>query len=153
MYVKVTNGAVDQYPYTIGQLRRDNPNTSFPKTIPETMLADWGVYPVTEKAKPTLTHTQTVNSKSAPTLSNGSWSIGWTKRNKTQSEINDEASVARAKRNQLLKDSDWTQMADSPLTSAEKTAWATYRTNLRNVPSQTDFPTSITWPSEPSDDD
>ena len=47
MYVKTTNGNVDTYPYNVGQLRRDNPNTSFPKRIPDEMLAEWGVYPVT----------------------------------------------------------------------------------------------------------
>jgi len=153
MYVKVTNGAVDQYPYTIGQLRRDNPNTSFPKTIPEAMLADWSVYPVTVEDQPSYEHDETVDENSTPTLSNGTWTVGWTKRDKTQDEIDNEAASVRSQRNELLKNSDWTQMADSPLTSAEKTTWATYRTNLRNVPDQTDFPTSITWPTKPSDDD
>ena len=37
-YVKVTNGEANQYPYTIGKLRRDNPNVSFPKVISEELL-------------------------------------------------------------------------------------------------------------------
>ena len=59
----------------------------------------------------------------------------------------------RKQRNNLLIECDWTQGADSPLTSAKKTAWATYRTKLRDVPKdQKDKTTyaSITWPSEPS---
>ena len=59
----------------------------------------------------------------------------------------------RAERDRLLTNSDWTQGADSPLTSAKKTAWATYRTKLRTLPEdQKDKTTyaSITWPSEPS---
>ena len=59
----------------------------------------------------------------------------------------------RAERDRLLANSDWTQGGDSPLTSAKKTSWATYRTKLRDVPKdQKDKTTyaSITWPSEPS---
>ena len=36
------------------------------------------------------------------------------------------------------------------LTSDQKTAWATYRQSLLDVPQQTGFPNSITWPTEPS---
>ena len=59
----------------------------------------------------------------------------------------------REKRDILLANSDWTQGGDTPLTSAKKTEWATYRTKLRDIPKdQKDKTTyaSITWPSEPS---
>jgi len=36
------------------------------------------------------------------------------------------------------------------LTSDQKTAWATYRQSLLDVPQQAGFPTNITWPTEPS---
>ena len=39
----------------------------------------------------------------------------------------------RAKRNQLLKDSDYTLLQDSVLTPAKKSEWMVYRTNLRNI--------------------
>ena len=64
-----------------------------------------------------------------------------------------EWKLIRGERDRLLANSDWTQGADSPLTSAKKTEWATYRTKLRDVPKdQKDKTTyaSITWPSEPS---
>jgi hypothetical protein len=31
LLVKTANGQVEQFPYTLGDLRRDNPQTSFPK--------------------------------------------------------------------------------------------------------------------------
>ena len=37
----------------------------------------------------------------------------------------------RAKRNQLLTESDWTILPDSPI--ADKTAWQVYRQNLRDL--------------------
>ena len=40
---------------------------------------------------------------------------------------------ARDKRNQLLTDSDWTQLPDTRLSTEERTAWADYREQLRSV--------------------
>lgn len=56
------------------------------------------------------------------------------------------AADVRAKRNQLLLSSDWTQVLDSPV---DKAVWATYRQALRNVPSQQGFPWDVQWPVEP----
>ena len=50
MFIKLTNGVPT--PYTIGQLRRDNPQTSFPKDIPDEMLASYDVYPVKRTPAP-----------------------------------------------------------------------------------------------------
>jgi len=61
--------------------------------------------------------------------------------------------ILRNKRNELLKESDWTQMSDSPLTDSKKTEWATYRQSLRDLPSNNSSATSIddvTFPSVPS---
>jgi len=53
----------------------------------------------------------------------------------------------RGQRNQLLKDCDWTQIADC---TADKTAWATYRQALRDLPSTITEPRTFTdWPYNP----
>ncbi len=39
----------------------------------------------------------------------------------------------RAKRNKDLQDSDWTQLTDNTLTSAQRNAWMLFRTELRNI--------------------
>ena len=39
----------------------------------------------------------------------------------------------RAKRNKDLQDSDWTQLPDNTLTSAQRNAWMQFRTELRNI--------------------
>ena len=43
--------------------------------------------------------------------------------------------ILRNKRNELLKQSDWTQVNDSPLSDSKKQEWATYRQSLRDLPS------------------
>ena len=57
----------------------------------------------------------------------------------------------RNTRNQLLADSDWTQFNDSPLTDEAKTSWATYRTALRDLPTNENWPSleDDDWPSAP----
>lgn len=41
----------------------------------------------------------------------------------------------RLQRNELLKESDWTQVNDCPLSDSKKQEWATYRQELRDLPS------------------
>jgi hypothetical protein len=52
-------------------------------------------------------------------------------------------------RNRRLAESDWTQMPDSPLDDATKAAWATYRQELRDLPSQEGFP-NVAFPTPPT---
>lgn len=58
----------------------------------------------------------------------------------------EQANSVRTSRNDKLKDCDWTQINDS---TADKTAWATYRQALRDVTAQAGFPWTITWPDAP----
>jgi hypothetical protein len=59
------------------------------------------------------------------------------------------AFFSKQMRNQLLSQSDWTQLVDVSLTEEQKAAWAEYRQALRDVTKQPGFPESITWPSTP----
>lgn len=53
------------------------------------------------------------------------------------------AAMARTRRNRLLVACDWTQVADVPLTTGERAAWAAYRQALR------DWPDAPGWPDAP----
>lgn len=55
MYVKLKNGAVEKYPYSITDLRRDNSSVSIPADPNEETLILFGVYPVAETAPPAIT--------------------------------------------------------------------------------------------------
>lgn len=49
-------------------------------------------------------------------------------------------------RNELLAKSDWTILSDSPV---DKTAWTTYRQQLRDLPSTVSDPSKIIFPNPP----
>jgi hypothetical protein len=55
----------------------------------------------------------------------------------------------RAERNFLLSQSDWTQLADAPLSPEQKQAWTVYRQALRDVPSSFTTPEEVVWPEIP----
>ena len=55
----------------------------------------------------------------------------------------------RNQRDRRLFMSDRTQLSDAPLTSSQKTAWATYRQALRDLPENTEDPKNVTWPLQP----
>ena len=50
----------------------------------------------------------------------------------------------------LLKESDWTQFTDSPLTDSKKPEWKTYRQSLRDLPATESDPENATFPTKPS---
>jgi len=52
MYALIKNGAVEQYPYAINDLKEANPNTSFPAQLSPSDLAAYGVAIVVVKGQP-----------------------------------------------------------------------------------------------------
>ena len=67
-----------------------------------------------------------------------------------------EKNQLRQNRNQLLSQSDWTQLPDVPLTDAKKAEWAVYRTELRDLPLtvtaiNSDRTITVIWPTKPTE--
>lgn len=52
----------------------------------------------------------------------------------------------RNRRDGLLTESDWTQVADAPV---DRAAWAAYRQALRDLPDTTSDPRQVVWPTAP----
>jgi hypothetical protein len=148
MHIKLTNGVPETY--TIGQLRRDNPQVSFPKSIPDDTLAEYDVYPLTPTDRPQVDHTKNVAEAPAQQI-NGVWTQAWAVTNATPEQIaertTERANSVRSDRNARLAACDWTQLADAPVDSL---AWANYRQALRDVTAQAGFPWSVEWPSVPA---
>lgn len=67
MYAKISGNTVLQFPYTFGDLRKDNPNVSFPKNITQGIMQKYGMVGVLEGPKPTLGAYQTVQRNALPT--------------------------------------------------------------------------------------
>lgn len=151
MFALIENGAVKQYPYSLNEIKRANLNTSFPSTISDETMAEYGALRVFFATQPQLTETQVLEQDS-PVFSNEDqrWTQVWRVRDMTAEEVqqrNDgKALEVRTARNDLLKDCDWTQLADS---TADKVSWATYRQALRDITAQVGFPFNIVWPIEP----
>lgn len=149
MYALIKKGEVSQYRYTIGNLRRDNPNTSFPKHPTDEMLASWDMYPVTKTDQPTSDHTKNIV-EGTPVLVDGVWKQVWNVVDATSDEIakhvEQASSNIRADRDDLLSQSDWRVIKAQETGVDMSAAWVKYRQALRDVPSQSGFPTNITWP-------
>lgn len=85
MYLKLTNGQPENY--TIGQLRRDNKNVSFPKIISDDTLAYFSVYSYTQQDQPTYdSRTQKIEVGDFIETETG-WERGWNIVDKTAEEI------------------------------------------------------------------
>jgi len=142
MYVKVINNHPVSFPYTLTDLRRDNPGTSFPVEISNQNLSAFDVYPVTPSPVPNF-DSKTHYIKQDVRLVAGAWTQVWhlQKLPETQASAN-----VRGERNRLLADCDWTQLADAPIDTA---AWSIYRQKLRDLTAQSGFPWDVEWPPHP----
>lgn len=60
-----------------------------------------------------------------------------------------ETDELRRVRDEELTRTDWTQGADSPLSDADKTAWATYRQALRDITDTYSSLDDVVWPTKP----
>ena len=148
MYVLVDdNDNVLQYPYRYQQLVRDNPNTSFPRTMGKEALESFNMYDVIPDSYPESydPDVQILRRDTPVKDENGIWRQSWTISNKSQTDAEKQI---KYKRDLLLKDSDWIAVKAAE-TGVANTAWSTYRQALRDVTSQEGYPYSVTWPTQP----
>ena len=144
MHIKLTNGQPEIY--SIGQLRRDNPKTSFPKAPSDVLLAEWGVYTYTVQDQPTADYmTQTIT-PTAIAQTDGVWVQGW---EVGERPVDDAKRNVRAHRDALLADTDWVVAVSYERGESVPSAWVSYRQALRDVTAQTGFPFAVDWPTKP----
>jgi hypothetical protein len=60
-----------------------------------------------------------------------------------------EWATIRTRRNQLLRDTDFTQLLDYPATDTQRTEVKAYREALRDIPEQVEDPSRLIWPELP----
>ena len=150
---------------TQGEIRRANANTSFPRVWDADVCTHLNIDPVLAAPQPSCTALQRVNSVAPVQDANDNWVEGWevvdafsdttedgvttTKAEHeaayTASELAKVAAAARVTRDGLLAATDFYALSDVVMTSE----MTTYRSDLRAVPAQENFPTTITWPTAP----
>ena len=151
-YVKVTDGSVDQYPYTVSALKSENPNTSFPKDISNSTLNEWGVFSVTSSSPPSYDANTQYLTEGTPVLVDGVWTGTWEVNTRTTEEqtIWDNSAITENKaiRNAKLAETDWWALSDTPTIT---TAQTTYRQALRDITTHSNWPhlEESDWPTEP----
>ena len=147
MYLRIIDEAIN-YPYSIPQLRASHPNVSFPANLTNEILVEWGMYEVTPTPMPN-DYTKNIT-EGTPVLTDGVYYQNWIIVNATESEINyrleNQWEEIRLIRNELLKESDWTQLSD--VSQTIKDLWTVYRQELRNITNQ-ENPFNIEWPVKP----
>lgn len=147
--IKIINNIII-YPYSIEQLKLDNPNTSFPDNITNEVLINFGVYLVLPSLKPKDPLKNII--EGLPTKIDDNFYETWIINDITPDEItirlNRQWDDIRYQRNQYLSQCDWTQLPDSPLSDIKKQEWTIYRQALRDVTNQLD-PFNIVWPVKP----
>lgn len=84
--LKIIDGQIT-YPYSIRQLRRDNPQVSFPREMPDERLADWGVYPVSKVEPPEYNPETQALEEGQPVQIDGVWTQVWNVRSLTTEEL------------------------------------------------------------------
>jgi hypothetical protein len=155
MHALIENGAVQRYPYSIEELKRLNPNVSFPVNGNDASLEAFNVFRVYFSTPPENLPRTSVAEEGVPVYDAeaGRWAQTWLVREKTAEELAAEeqgaAAAVRYERNLLIANCDWTQLDDTPITNAKKLEWATYRQALRDIPDQAGFPWEVVWPVEP----
>lgn len=95
MYIKLKDGSIDKYPYSINQLKQDNKDTSFPAKMTEERLAELDLYHVIPKDYPQVNYTKNVK-EGEPQLIDGNWTQVWNVTDKPQAEIDNITTSLRA---------------------------------------------------------
>jgi hypothetical protein len=156
---------------TQGQWRNEFANMSLPRVWKAATLDALDLDPVLRSPAATVGDYQVSVRDGVVQDANGNWVESYVARDMFQDTTEDgvtttkaeheaayqaglDAKVAeghRTTRDKLLADTDWTQMNDSPLTNEDKTAWATYRQELRDLTDLDAWPNLADedWPVEP----
>ena len=156
---------------TISQFKATQPSTSFPKQITTEILDNFGYDPVLNGPAATVVAPYGVSIRSGVEEVDGQWftkfiagpiftdttdgdgNVTTAADNEAAYKAGIDAQAAtsvRSERDRLIAETDWTQLADSQLSNSVKTSWVTYRQSLRDLPTASGFPHTMSWPTKPS---
>lgn len=158
-YVYAPNGIVRKYPYSLADLVSDHPYTSFPAAIPDSLAADFDVFPVKDTPVPTYNPIAENLIWSDPVLVDGIWVQQWAVEDATPEEIAERELQAqqanKAQAQSLLSATDWTDIpavsdpANNPHL-VNRDEFNAYRLQLRGI--AVNPPVTVDpWPVQPEE--
>jgi hypothetical protein len=144
-YLQLVNGQPEKY--SVGKLKRDNPEVSFPEVVPPETLAAYDVYPYGVPPRPQYDSlTQTCTEGAFEQNAAGAWLLPWVVDTLPE---NDAASNVRSQRDALLSETDWIVIKALETGQPTPHDWDVYRQELRDIPQQQGFPYNVVWPTQP----
>jgi len=156
---------------TISQFRASRPSTSFPKQITTEILNNFGYDPVLNGPAATVTAPYGVSMRSGVKEVDGQWftyfiagpvftdttdgdgNVTTAADNEAAYKAGIDAQVAesvRSQRDRLIAETDWIVVKAKETSTNVPTAIKTYRQELRDLPTASGFPHTMTWPTKPS---
>jgi hypothetical protein len=149
MYVKVIDA--DASYYSVEELYRDNPDTSFPQVPTNECLAGWDVYPCQATTPPATDYTQNLT-MGEPVIIGGEWTQTWIVTPASPDEIAErEAAMRQANKQQassLLSETDYTDLPNTADKILNLPAILAYREALRLIALNPPI-TVDAWPVKP----
>lgn len=159
MYALVKDNKLTKYPYGFGQLKKDNPTTSFPSTFDKFDYASYGVVEVISQDLPVYDQDTQRIVEGTPALKDGVWKQVWIVEELSDEEkqqiLDSKAVAIRSERDRKLQETDWRIIYETEKAAIDNlgvqypVAWAEYRQALRDVPQQPGFPSNVVWPELP----
>jgi hypothetical protein len=155
MYAKIVDGQVNKYPYSILELRKDNPQVSYPENPNEEVLNSLGIFSIVPENPPTYKQATQRCDRVLPTFQNGRWVETWQVSELSEAEkikVDEEKEQdVRAIRDRLLvlNVDSISHIRWSLLSEEEKQTVLAYRQALLDVPQQEGFPWEVSWPEPP----
>ena len=149
-FALVIDQTVAQYPFTPSDLKIRFSNTSFPANPDLANFASLGVVPVQPVDPPSYDQDTQKREELTPVFVNNEWQQSWHVVDRTFEDAAKlrqmKSDSIRAERDDMLRLSDWTQLADAPV---DAQAWKVYRQKLRDITTQDQFPDNVIWPVQP----
>jgi hypothetical protein len=148
------------------EFRNNYPNISFPQQLTENIINEFGADIVFEGTQIVPSAPYEYTMYSGVEEINGKWHKKYilgpvfidTEDKTAEQQLasyktnldNQQASTVRHDRDNLLKQSDWTQTLDAA-TRCDQSSWASYRQELADITKQQGFPWNVIWPSKPTE--
>ncbi len=140
------------------EFRYAHSNVSFPTVLDQNAFDYANVSVVVEVTPPTITNLQRVEYDGV-VLIDGQWTEAWTihpryddatEQATWEAEMLEaEWEAVRIQRNQLLAETDYTDLPNTPITTQSRTNFITYRQQLRDITNTQTDPYNIIWPTIP----